>query len=512
VIVLALAAPTHPEALRWSVMLRPPLEAAPLLLALAALRAPVVRAAAAVALWAALTVKLADFAMNSALARNVDWVSDAALLPAAWGLTTGAVGSAAAAAAVAAAAAALTAAFAALWWATGVWSRLPLPRRPAALAAGALAALAAADALAPRGLGLPAQAFTARAMGERVAQTRATLRDLATFRIAAADDPTAAAPPDLAGLAGRDLIVIFIESYGRSSIVNPLYSDTHAGALRAAEAALAEAGLAMRSAWLTAPTAGGQSWLSHATLVSGLWIDGQGRYGALLASPRRTLHHAAQAAGRRTVAIKPAHTIPWPEGAWFGFDAVHDAAGLGYRGPPFNWVTMPDQFTLTVFDRLERDRAPRPPLTAQIALVSSHAPWTPVAPVLPWDEVGDGSVYAPFAAAGDPPEVVWLDPDRIREQFRQSIAYSLTVVGEYLARHAGSGAVTIVLGDHEPAAFVAGGEGREVPIHLVGPPEALARIDGWGFTPGMVPAEDAPVWSMDAFRDRFLSAFSDASS
>jgi hypothetical protein len=266
----------------------------------------------------------------------------------------------------------------------------------------------------------------------------------------------------------------------------------------------------MRSAWITAPTVGGQSWLSHATLVSGLWIDNQSRYGALLASPRRTLHHASQAAGRRTVAIKPAHTIPWPEGAFFGFDAIHDAAGLGYRGVPFNWVTMPDQFTLTAFDRLERNRMPRPPLTAQIALVSSHAPWTPVAPVLPWEDVRDGSVFAPFAAAGDPPEVVWRDPDRIREQFRQSIAYSLTVVGEYLERHAGDGALTVVLGDHEPAAFVAGVESREVPIHLIGPPTLLARLDAWGFTPGLVPGEDAPVWRMDAFRDRFLTAFSDA--
>jgi hypothetical protein len=420
------------------------------------------------------------------------------------------VGVGVAALAVVGAVLALGAALAALWWATGVWSRPVVHRRPAALAALALGALATADALAPRGLGLPTHASTTRVVGERVAQTRATWRDLEGFRRSTTDDPIAARPPNLAGLADRDVILIFIESYGRSSLVNPLYRPTHAGALLEAEAMLAEQGLAMRSAWITAPTVGGQSWLSHATLVSGLWIDNQSRYGALLASPRRTLHRASQAAGRRTVAIKPAHTIPWPEGAFFGFDAIHDAAGLGYRGVPFNWVTMPDQFTLTAFDRLERNRMPRPPLTAQIALVSSHAPWTPVAPVLPWEDVRDGSVFAPFAAAGDPPEVVWRDPDRIREQFRQSIAYSLTVVGEYLERHAGDGALTVVLGDHEPAAFVAGVESREVPIHLIGPPTLLARLDAWGFTPGLVPGEDAPVWRMDAFRDRFLTAFSDA--
>jgi hypothetical protein len=490
-------------------MLRPPLEAAPILSALTTVRAPVFRLLCAVALWIALVVKLADFGMNAALARTVDWVSDIALLSSAWTLASSAIGVGGAAMAVGGAALALAGALAALWWATGVWSRPVVPRGPAALAAAALGALATADALTPRGLGLPAQAFTGRVMGERVAETRATLRDLEAFRALTTDDPAANLAPNLAGLAGRDLIFIFIESYGRSTLVNPLYRQTQATALLDAEARLAEQGLAMRSAWMTAPTAGGQSWLSHATLVSGLWIDSQSRYGALLVSARRTLHHASQAAGRRTVAIKPAHTVPWPEGAYFGFDAVHDAAGLGYRGPSFNWVTMPDQFTLAAFDRLERDRASRPPLTAQIALVSSHAPWTPVAPVLTWEGVGDGSAYAPFAAAGDPPEVVWRDPDRVREQFRQSIAYSLAVVGQYLARHAGDGSLTVVLGDHEPATFVAGIESREVPIHLIGPPELLARVEAWGFTPGLVPGEDAPIWRMDAFRDRFLAAFSD---
>ena len=32
-------------------------------------------------------------------------------------------------------------------------------------------------------------------------------------------------------------------------------------------------------------------------------------------------------------------------------------------------------------------------------------------------------------------------------------------------------------------------------------------LDAWGWQPGLRPAPDAPVWRMDAFRDRFLSAF-----
>ena len=68
-----------------------------------------------------------------------------------------------------------------------------------------------------------------------------------------------------------------------------------------------------------------------------------------------------------------------------------------------------------------------------------------------------------------------------------------------------------MLGDHQPAAFVSEDPvSHDVPVHLIGAPETLARLDGWGWTPGLIPAADAPVWGMDAFRDRFLAAFGPA--
>ena len=39
-------------------------------------------------------------------------------------------------------------------------------------------------------------------------------------------------------------------------------------------------------------------------------------------------------------------------------------------------------------------------------------------------------------------------------------------------------------------------------------PKVLQRIDGWGWQDGMLPRPDAPVWPMESFRDRFLTAFS----
>jgi len=38
----------------------------------------------------------------------------------------------------------------------------------------------------------------------------------------------------------------------------------------------------------------------------------------------------------------------------------------------------------------------------------------------------------------------------------------------------------------------------------------MDRIAGWGWQDGLRPSPRAPVWPMNAFRDRFLTAFGSA--
>ena len=351
----------------------------------------------------------------------------------------------------------------------------------------------------------PGAAFTARLAIERGLTVRRTLVDLAAFRIAAATDPGGNRPDPLLALRGRDVLVIFVESYARTSFDNPTYAPTHRAVLQAAEGPLSQAGIAMLSGWLTSPIEGGQSWLAHATLSTGLAIPDQVRFDALLPSPRRTLYQIAQGAGWRTAAVSPAITTAWPEGVRLGFDSLIDRDAMAYRGLPFNWITMPDQFTLARFrDRLPPDARP---LFAQITLISSHAPWVPVPVPVPWKAIGDGRIFDPMTQGSDPPEVVWQDPDRIRDQYRQAIAYSLTVLLDWAARQGPDGPLIVILGDHPPVAFVNQIGSHDVPMHLIGPPGVLAAVQGWGWTPGLIPAPDAPVWPMEGFRDRFLAAF-----
>jgi hypothetical protein len=387
--------------------------------------------------------------------------------------------------------------------------------RAAVLAGAALAALVAgAQQLAGPGGDRWVSLRAGHTLVEQARQGQAMAAALVAFQGASREDRFAELPAGalLAELEGVDVLLMFIESYGRSALEQERYAGTLLPRLDGIAQRLADAGLAAASGWLTSPTVGGQSWLAHGTLESGLWIDDQRLYDLLVTSSRLTLTKAFARAGWRTVAIKPAITLPWPEGERLGYDEIYAAADLGYAGLPYNWVTMPDQYTLAALERRERQARERP-LFAEVSLISSHAPWTPVAPVLEdWDAIGDGSVFSRWAEQGDPPDVVWRDPERVRHQYTLALDYVLGVLGSYAARFVDDRTLLILVGDHQPAPLITGeGASRDVPMHVIsGDPGLLEPFLDLGFAAGMRPAPDHAALRMDRFRDWFLAAFSRA--
>src|SRR4051794_39138657 len=146
------------------------------------------------------------------------------------------------------------------------------------------------------------------------------LRDLPKFRaeLAAPDAwSTQPAADLLTGLRGKDVLVVFVESYGRVAVEGSTFAPRIDAVLDAGTQTLRAAGFSSRSAFLTSPTFGGVSWLAHATLHSGLWVDTQQRHDQLLPSDRFTLPAAFQRAGWRTVVDVPSNRTPWPEGRAF---------------------------------------------------------------------------------------------------------------------------------------------------------------------------------------------------
>ena len=217
--------------------------------------------------------------------------------------------------------------------------------------------------LAAAALGSPvaARSVVADAAG-RVGQVDAGLRDRAVFAAQTRVDAFAGVPSDqlLAGLHGKDVVVAFVESYGRSALESPDLAPRIVPALDADTRRLTAAGFSARSGWLTSPTFGGGSWFAHATLLSGLWVDNQQRYRSVVGSDRFTLTGAFHRAGWRTVGWEPGVTRAWPEGRFYDYDSIVDSRAMGYRGPSFGWAPMPDEYALSSLGRAEFGPGHRP--------------------------------------------------------------------------------------------------------------------------------------------------------
>ena len=348
---------------------------------------------------------------------------------------------------------------------------------------------------------------------DEVRAVHAGIKDRAIFADEIRRDRFRSTPADrlLTGLRGKDVIVAFVESYGRVAVQDSSFSPRLDAVLYEGTERLRAAGFQARSAFLTSPTFGGASWLAHATLHSGVWVHRQWRYDQLVASDRFTLSQAFKRAGWRTVDYVPANDRDWPQGSFYAYDKVYDQRNLGYVGPRFAFAPMPDQYVFSALQRLELAKRDRGPLFAEVDMVSSHAPWTRTPELIDWADVGNGSVFNGIPVDEVAKAALWSDHARVREAYGRSVEYSLNTVVSFVERYGDDDLVLVVLGDHQPSTIVTGlgpDLSHDVPISVIAyDPAVLNQIAGWGWEDGLRPSPQAPVWPMDAFRDRFLSAF-----
>ena len=520
-VVAALTAPTSLEELHVSAFLRLPVEALVLVAAALVLPARWAGARTALALTAGLVLgvaavfKLLDVGFVEALNRPfdplIDWRYAADLVETVRGSFGPGLGTALVVGAGVAVVALLVGLPLALVRLTRVAARHRTwaVRTVAALTAGWLV-LGLLDVRGPAG---PIAAHdTATYVQGQVTRIPGQLRDRREFLEASRADPLRdAANADLLdGLRGKDVLIVFVESFGRVALEDPERSPGVVATMDAGTRQLEAAGFESRSAYLTSPTFGALSWLAHATLQSGLWIDSQPRYDVLVTSPRLTLTRLFGEAGWRTVKAVPANNRAWPQGEFYGFDHVYDSRNIGYEGPRFGYPTMPDQYTLDAIHRLELAPQPRRPVMAEIDLITSHAPWSRVPRLIGQADVGDGSVFEGMPQTLASEADIWPDRDRVRQAYFHAVTYSLRAFVRFLTTYGDDDLVVVMLGDHQPATIVSGSDaGHDVPVSLIArDPEVLARASDWGWGPGLRPRPDAPVWRMDAFRDRFVATYS----
>jgi phosphatidylglycerophosphate synthase len=360
-----------------------------------------------------------------------------------------------------------------------------------------------------------ASTSTAELAVAQVSGFQAALRDQRQFeRALRGSDPEGSVPASdlLTGLRGKDVIIAFVESYGQVAVQDTSIAAGVDAVLRRDTASLARAGWSSQSAWVTSPGFGGISQLAHSTLQSGMWVNTVQRYAELVGSSRFTLSDAFDKAGWRTAYDAPADDISWPIGTYFyHFDKVYDQRDVGYRGPTFSYASMPDQYTLAAFQRLELAPGHKP-VMAQIVLVSSHTPWAPLPVMVPWNKVGNGSIFDPMPARGQTAASTWSSGSKVRQAFGTSIQYSLQVLTSWVTELNDPNLVLIILGDEQPGSPVTRpGASHVVPISIIAhDPSVFRQIAPWGWQDGLLPSPSAPLEPMDVFRNQFLNAFSTA--
>jgi hypothetical protein len=473
------------------------------------------RAFLAVTVLAAALLHLADALLPGLFGRTVDLYWDLGQIPSIFGLFYEAAGFSRAALTIAAAVLALAAMLAAIAAALWTIEWAASHRRVVGVAAIALAVVAGTVAALPR---VPEEAAAVSTnLSREIAQQGAFFYrawqvahgNLGPYAAALAAPQRASA--DLAGLKRRDVLLIYFESYGTVALDNPAYRAAIAPALGRFAEKTASSGYTLLSNRLVSPTFGGGSWLAHGTMASGIKLD-QFLSRLLLESDRRSLPRYMATAGYRTVNVMPGIKRPWPEGKFWGFDEHYYASDLDYRGPEFGWFGIPDQYTLKKFATRETHddggAGDRRPLFAQIVLVSSHTPFYPVPPYrAAWADAGDYVGVTPAEW-----EMIFRQPDwnDLAPSYLESISYDLDVLGGFLATRVADGALVIILGDHQPPAFISGEQQPwTVPIYVLSKDAALLEpFAALGYRPGVEPAPTPPFRGMESFLGDFLDGFS----
>src|SRR5690606_2398522 len=97
----------------------------------------------------------------------------------------------------------------------------------------------------------------------------------------------------------------------------------------------------------------------------------------------------------------------------------------------------------------------------------------------------------------------WLD---LAPAYVDSVRHALETIAGFLEWQADDDLVLILIGDHQPAASVAGAGARwDVPVHVVAPPALLEPLADDGFVPGLAPTGTAG--EMHELAARLLHAF-----
>jgi hypothetical protein len=345
----------------------------------------------------------------------------------------------------------------------------------------------------------------------RFASSAALFRRAKSIEIRDVQDRLASTPSDLSRLKGADFLLFLVESYGSSVFRHRTLTGTGCPNIEEFTNAVSNKGYFAASKYLLSTTYGGGSWFAHSTLRTGVAIRDSLEYALIQHRnpPPPTMALKFKQAGYRTVLVQPGTTRPWPEGLIHGFDRRYYAFDMDYEGPTFGWATMPDQYTIHVVHGKEMEKA-KAPLFVEYALVSSHAPWTPVPVVVDdWAKLDRGRIFKNSPGVRFP--VSWTNMEEGAVAYAYSLCYDFDVMKRYIADRLKRDAFIVILGDHQPpGAITYDDPSWAVPLHVLSRDrELIDRFIASGYTPGMIPTDhDGKMRGLQHFLSDFLTILS----
>jgi len=306
------------------------------------------------------------------------------------------------------------------------------------------------------------------------------------------------------------IYLILIESYGSALNTHPQLRAPYRNLIRRTDSVFTADGWHRATARADIPVRGGRSWLSIASLLTGVRIEHQLLYNqfqdtALRAeSDRPHLIRFLNRQDYRTLALQP-YTFErpgLPVRNLYGFDQTLYRDDLSYRGPSYGLADAPDQYSLhyTHETHLASSEAP---FFLFFETVDSHSLWNyGLPPYLDdWRQFNkqtDAARSPHPNAASFPP--VFL-PDSVTapliydqptsQRYLRHVAHEWRVLREYLTEKAPPGSLVLLLGDHQPPLIET--TDRTVPLHVLSTDSTLvAPARQHGFTDGLPPTDESP--------------------
>ena len=334
-----------------------------------------------------------------------------------------------------------------------------------------------------------------------IANIRSSRLALANWRAIAATAPDtrydsfASAP-----LTRRpNVYLLMIEAYGESLATcksNAAYQELLARMSKRLEAS----GFHARSGYSSAPIYGARSWMTMASVQTGIHIDTQPAYRVLEEHADRlpTMTTFFKAHGYHTMMLQP---LDAPR---FGVmtedvyrrDRAVIRSDLPYRGPHSGLAGVPDQYSLGYFDEHFLTGAPQPRFVFYMA-VSTHYMWWSPGPFVRDYRRLDGPLTPDDIVPWPALEGRAAITDQLLSHYLDTIEYEWRALADFLDARKNEDALILIVGDHQPLLQCPGVPmSMNTPIHVLSrDPRLVELFADQGLSPGLYtePGKIAPL-------------------